>query len=103
MLSKAEVEFLRGEKQVSGGYRRKIRERIRTKFQSLRDELAVIASDPEIGPILEEALSQPSVMEIRHVTGNCHAEFPKIDVLRAGLSSSRDFEPAILGSKGRYV
>jgi len=74
MLSKAEVQFLKGEKRVSGSYRRKIRERIRAKARSLRDELSIMALDPEIRPILGEALGLPSVTEIRHVTENRHAK-----------------------------
>jgi len=63
---------------------------------SSRSEAAL---DPAVQSVLGEALTPPSVTEIRHVTENRHVEFSKISVLRAGFSSFRDFEPAIIGSK----
>jgi hypothetical protein len=58
MLSRAEISFFRGEKQVNEDYARKIRARTEAKIQRLRGELAILALDPKIGPVLT-AIKQP--------------------------------------------
>ena len=55
MLSRAEIDFFRGEKKVGKDYERMIRARVAAKIQRLRGELAILTLDPEIRPVLEEA------------------------------------------------
>jgi len=66
MLSRAEILFLNGEKQVSESYAHKLRERIRTKAKKLPEELAVMALDPKVRLILDEAFGRLDMTEIRH-------------------------------------
>jgi hypothetical protein len=56
MLSRAEILFFRGEKKVGKDYERMIRGRTTAKIRQLREELAILASDPKTRPVLEEAL-----------------------------------------------
>ena len=56
MLSRAEILFFRGEKKVGKDYERMIRGRTTAKIRQLRKELTILALDPKINPVLEEAL-----------------------------------------------
>jgi hypothetical protein len=53
--SLAEIDFLRGEKKVGRDCERMIRARVAAKIQRLRGELALLALDPKIRLVLEEA------------------------------------------------
>jgi hypothetical protein len=63
MLSRAEISFFRGEKQISEDYARKIRARAEAKIQRLHGELAILALDPKIGPIVRKALEDDTRTE----------------------------------------
>jgi hypothetical protein len=97
MLSGAEILFFRGEKQVSDDYARKIRARAEAKIQRLRGELAILALDPKIGPILrnalEGALREPNIYQTESCprTENCPSKTEELNGpggIHTGMGSS---------------
>jgi len=91
MLSRAEVLFLRGEKQVSRGYAYVLRHRIRAKAKAMQTILG--------DPVIQQALNR--------LTGNCKnltetCKMPENEDSKSlELAGPLGFEPRISDSAGR--
>ncbi len=59
MLSKAEVQYLQGQKMVSGSYERKLKCLIRKKVENLKKELPLLSKNFPIDHLFNEGNREP--------------------------------------------